>query len=83
MIGTIKAKQSDVLILRRFYNRENWSNLAFGQVMNDPNFVLLRDSWKEQRHFIYFAIDALQNHPLVSLISKEVIQLLPKVKSLS
>jgi hypothetical protein len=62
---------------------ENWSNLAFGQVMNDPNFVLLRDSWKEQRHFIYFAIDALQNHPLVSLISKEVIQLLPKEPNLA
>jgi hypothetical protein len=48
----------------------------------EPSFINIAASWQEQRQFVYMAIEALQDHPVVSRIIDELNKLVAEVPDL-
>lgn len=48
----------------------------------EPSFIAVADSWREQRQFVYQAVEALYDHPAVSRINDELSRLVAELPDL-
>ncbi|XP_070532505.1 uncharacterized protein [Ptychodera flava] len=57
----------------------HWKNKDFHENRKEKTFELSELSWKEQREFVYLAVDALQDHPLAKTVEKNFKELEPSL----
>ena len=59
----------------------SWSNEQFEKVR--PEYDYIEDTWREQRTFINYTLEALGEHPLATMMKDELDLLKPALNSLS
>ncbi|XP_070532504.1 uncharacterized protein [Ptychodera flava] len=57
----------------------HWKNEDFEKHRADKTYQDAELSWKEQREFVYLAVDALQDHPLAKTVAKNFKELEPSL----
>ncbi|CAL1525890.1 unnamed protein product [Lymnaea stagnalis] len=54
-----------------FLDHRNWTNAQLAAARKSSNFSETEDTWREQRQFLDFAFNALDDHPLKDLVKAE------------
>ncbi|KAH9512451.1 hypothetical protein Btru_039618 [Bulinus truncatus] len=54
-----------------FLDHVNWTNSQLAIARQSQNYTSTENTWREQRQFLDFAYDALQDHPLKDMVKSE------------